>query len=412
MASLVAPVLLFPAMLGYLGTVDFGLWASGLAVVGLAAILDFGVGNAILTLVAKAHAQQDDQLVRRYLTGGYLILGIVSGVGLSSIALLTLFGVDTLFRTSSGWPIIATALVGFFITLPLSLIYRIIYAYQRIPLHSFLQVCGAALSVITSFGAIAFRLPAWAVVAAYSLAPALVMCGTTIWFFGQQRAVAISVSDFDRPSTSELFGSGMKFFILSILTAFGTNADIVLISLLVGPEAVANFVPPMRIGSVLSVLVINLFMPLWSFNADALARGQNEWVRRNSVAMSAGAGLMVLIGGSLVVYLSHDIMRLWMGTVFYDQNLVLGGMVLFAAVTAITSPFNMILNAKGMASVQIHPWLLFVVLSIAGKAGLIIAGHLALTPASAAVLYLLIITPAMIRQGLRALDVKATRIDG
>jgi O-antigen/teichoic acid export membrane protein len=403
LASLVAPILLLPAMLRYLGEVDFGIWSSAIALAGLAAILDFGVGNAILTRVAKARALGNLAVVGSYLTSAYVILAIVGGAGL----MLLLLGIRSVFATASAWPIFAIVMAAFFLSLPLSIIYRTLYAYQRIPLHSALQVCGALLSVTLALVAIHAAAPVWVVVLAYSFSPVGVMLAATLWFFIREPSVVIGRSNYRRRTTSGLLESGSKFFLLSVLTAFGTNADIILISLFAGPEAVANFVPPMRIGSVLAILVVNLFMPLWSFNGAAFARGEYDWVRKNTILMSIGGCALVALTGGVMLAVSHELMTLWMGRVFDSQDVVLLGMVALAAVTALTSPFNMVLNARGFAAAQIKPWLIFVGLSLAIKPITIYAGYVALIPLQTAILYTVCVSPAMISKGLRILSKRA-----
>ena len=406
-ASLLVPILVMPALLVYLGEVNFGIWATGVALCGLAAFMDFGIGNSLLTKISEAHALGKYDMICRYLASAYASLTIVCFAGLAFLEILSRLSIQGLFASDEGWSIVRIVLSAFFLTLPLSIVYRTLYAFKRIPIHSLLQVLGAALAVVGCFLAINADYGAETVVALYSFAQPVVMALSTIWFFRTYSNLRPRWIDLTRATTIDIVGMGSKFFILAILTSIGTNADILIISIIAGPEAVANFVPPMRIGSVLAVLITNLFLPLWSFNGDALARKEFDWVRRNTRFMSFAGGLLIACAGSALVVLSTDLMMIWMGRMFEGQKTVLIGMVLSATVIAVTSPYNMILNSQGMASVQIYPWVAFVMLSVTAKVLLSLNAQVEFIPFASAVTYLIILSPTMMYYASRTLSRRA-----
>lgn len=404
MVSLVAPILLLPAMLNYLGEKNFGIWSSAVATAGLAAMLDFGIGNAILVRVARARTMNNTAQVSRYLTSAYVILTAIAVLGLVVMCSAWCIAVYGYSQSQTGWSIFLIVIGAFFIGLPLSTIFKVMYAYQMVPMHSALQACSALLAVAIALSAINADLAASLVIFVHSIAPIILMICATLWFFRGQPSIEVGKSSFRFSSTKVLLSSSSRFFYLSVLTAFGTNADIVMISLFAGPTAVAEYVPPARIGSILAVMVVNLFMPLWTFNGAALARGDFEWVRKNTAWMSVGGALLVSVAGVAILVLSHPLMLLWMGRSFEDQTIILLGMVALAAVTALTSPFNMVLNARGEAAAQIAPWTRYVVSSLLIKSLTIYYGYVAFVPIQSAILYLVFVTPVMISRASAILN--------
>ncbi|MEO5757994.1 MAG: oligosaccharide flippase family protein [Mesorhizobium sp.] len=401
--SLIAPLILMPAMLRYLGVEAFGIWAASIAITGVTAFLDIGIGSGLLSRLANACGLKDYIAARRYIASAYAVLACISIVCLSALLLATLAGIGLYFEAPTTWPIVAAVLASFFISMPAVLIYRILQATLRIPLQSILQSLGAFGSVATCLAAMHFNAAPWVVVTAYSITPVAVMILASFWLFSWDPRIRPQIVDFSGKEMRNLMGFGSSFFFLSILTAIGTNADILIISHVAGPEAVANFVPPMRLGSVLVLLIGQLFMPLWSFNAEAMARGDVAWVRRTTLMMSIGGATLVLLCGGAMVALSDHIMMLWMHRTFENQDMVLIAMTAASAVIAFTSPFSMVLNAKGFAREQISPWLAFVLISIAIKLLVVTKDGTWMAPAVTFGCYLAIVMPAMVYRARKSI---------
>jgi len=394
--SLLAPLIVMPALLNYLGDEAFGVWAAAVAITGVMAFMDLGIGNGLLSRIADAAGRHDDAAVRRYVACGYMVLGSIAFAGLGVLLIASLTGIGEHVVSAKMWPIVVAVLSMFLIGIPALIIYRVLQSLLRIPLQSVLQVAGAAASVIACLTAIHFSAPAWVIVLVYGGSPVLVMLLAGLWFFASNREIRPRFEDISIKSARNLAGVGSYFFVLSILTAIGTNADILIISHLAGPAEVAGFVPPMKLGSVMLAIIPPLFMPLWSFHAQALARGDVEWVRRTTVFMSMAGVLVVTACGLLITAFSETIMTLWMHRTFEHQDAVLLAMTAASAVMAFTSPYNMVLNSQGRAREQILPWLIFVVATIALKVLLISGDTTWLAPAITSICYLVLVTPMMI----------------
>lgn len=394
--SLLAPLLVMPAMLNSLGDEAFGVWAASVAITGVMAFMDLGIGSGLLSRIPDAAARGDNASVRRDIASAYALLGSIAGVGLSAVLLVSVTGFFEYFVAPNMWPIAAAVLSVFFLGMPSVIIYRILQSLLWIPLQSTLQISGAIGSIFACLAAIYLNAPSWLIVLAYGGAPVLVMILASLCFFFREKQFKPGLQDFSFGDAKRLVGLGSHFFILSILTAIGTNADIIIISHLAGPAEVASFVPPMRLGSVMALLITQLFMPLWSFNAHAVARGDVAWVRRTTLFMSLGGVLLVIIVGLTITAFSDFIMMLWMHRTFAKQDAVLLAMTAASAVIAFTSPYNMVLNSQGRAKEQILPWLAFVVVSVALKMWLVTGDRTWLAPAITSICYLALVTPMMI----------------
>lgn len=397
--SLLAPLLIMPAMLEHLGSDLFGIWVTGTSILALAAFMDFGIGNSLLTRLAVQFGQSDLPGARRSIGAAFRILGIVAAVGLCLLAAAALAVLVWPDRSAGT---ILTMMLFFVVGLPLSVVYRILYADHRMVFYNVLQIATSACSVLFTFAAIAAGMAPLAVVAIYAAVPVLFMLATTLWYFATHPDHRPGRIDFQYGGEGrDLFRLGLGHLVLGILTAVGMNIDIPLILYTLGSEAVTDYALPSRIGMLLLVVVGTVFMPLWSVNGAAMARREFAWVRRNTFRMSVGGGLAIAALGTLMTLGIDLIMQLWVGQAFPDQRLVLATTTVAVTVIAVTSPYNMVLNAAGQVAVQVWAWGAFVAVSVAVKLVLMPLWGAWSVAVVTALAYLVCITPVILVSALR-----------
>ncbi|WP_336987709.1 oligosaccharide flippase family protein [Altererythrobacter aquiaggeris] len=358
---LIAPFLVMPAMLDYLGVREFGVWMTAIAITGFIQFADLGIGSGLLTRLSAAHAQNDMSAFRSYVASSFAALLIVAIIA-SLIGLICL-----LYLSNTLSPIYSVTLIAFAFSIPGSIIYRIFYATNRIVAANVWQVIGALLSVGVAFTAIRAGLSTSAVVFAYVIVGPLTMLAATVWTLWREEEKRPKPTDIKMWATIDLMGLGWKFFILAILTAASMNADNILIALRLGEAAVTLYAIPARIGTLLTLIAGTIAMPLWTIYGEAITSGDRTWVWRNALLMAALGFLAVAAAGAILTIGIDFILHLWMGRSFSGQHKVVAGLAIFSAVTALTAPFNMILNAAGQVKPQIVAWGLFVPLAIGMK---------------------------------------------
>jgi len=402
---LLAPLLIMPAMLDHLGPGLFGVWVTGTSIISLAAFMDFGIGNSLLTRLATYHGRFEEAAARRSIGAAYRILGLVSlagfGLLLAGWALVLFWPGRTVGMTEGNGTLIVVMLLLFLAGLPLSIVYRVLYAHQQMALYNLLQIASSVFSVIFTFSAIRVELSALAVAAVFGAVPIGFMLATTLWYFATFPKYRPRGWDFGHGSEGrDLFRLGLGHLGLGILTAVGMNIDIPLILYTLGSDAVTAYALPSRIGTLLLVVVVTVFMPLWSFNGVAMARHEYAWVRRNTFRMSLAGGLAIAGIGAALTFGIDLIMQLWVGKAFQDQGLIIAAMTVATTVIAVTSPYNMVLNAAGKVNIQIWGWGAFVGLSVIGKVLLIPVFGAWVVSIITAIAYVVCIAPAIIISAL------------
>lgn len=396
--ALLAPLLAMGPMLDHLGPILFGIWLTAVSLAALANFLDFGIGNAALTRLSEAFGQGDIGGARSLLGQAYVLLAglavsfifvTITGTGLISIILPSVFG--------SQAAVVAVVLSALFLTFVTGVLIKLLQARQAYAHAQLVQISGPIAALSVSLWAISADLDPVIVVLVYTLASPLTQAAWSAVYFTARPAQRPAFDKLDRTSIRAWTGIGGAFFVVSILTAAGMNMDNLIIVAQAGAEAVTDFGVPARLGSLLMLIVFTVFMPLWTLFGNELARGNNEWLWRTAVTMSVGGALGVLIVGLTMVLLADQIFQLWMGRSFPDQQLVLMGMVASATVIALTSPFNMILNAAGMARQQILPWTCFVVLCLVAKTLLVTPETTWWVPWITATAYAVCVTPRILQ---------------
>lgn len=409
-AALGAPLIAMPMMLKHLGPSEFGVWMTAASLTSMAMFLDLGVSNATVTRLARSFAVKDMPSVRSQIASSTAILTAVALVLMLTLAIVyvTVAPSTGALSSTGGLPRLSPLAVAcfgaFILTLPCSLIYRIMQACQYTWLSSAWQTVGAATSIIACLYATRQGAEPWEVVAAYSYPPVLLMIAARIVFFYGRPEASPGWKDINPGQARSLLKVGSGFFILSALTSLALNIDNALLAHIRGPAAVAEFAVPAKLASLLGLLVTTLFAPLWAASGEALARGDHAWVQKTTQRLSVYGALTMVAVGLLMCLMADFIFAAWMDQQFPHQELTLAGFTVLYAFMACTSPYNMVLNATGTLALQVLCWTMYLVLSVTLKYVLLHEFPAWILPAASAVTYAFLITPWIITRARKIME--------
>ncbi|MFG1779350.1 lipopolysaccharide biosynthesis protein [Micromonospora sp. NPDC049051] len=413
--GLVAPLLITPVAFNDLGAQRYGLWMAVTSLTGMALFADFGLGNGLLTRLARLHATGDRQAAAREIASAYAMLGALA-VGLLAVLVATVRAVPwpTLLNVTD--PAVARdtrAVVllcfgAFLANIPLGLIQRVQYAHQQVAQSNLWQAGGSVVSVGLVFAAVAADAAPVLVVGAAVLAVPLVNLGNSICYFGwQNRPLRPRPRHVRRAAAHGLLRLGVRFFALSVLSSVVLNIDGFLVGRVIGLEAAANYAVVLRMFGLLALFVTLVNLPLWPANGDALARGDVSWVRRSTrrmVLLSAG---VVLLPGLGLVLLGDEVLRLWVRSAELAPvpGALLVALAVWSVLVAVAAPLFMVQNSIGLLRPQFLGWAACLAVTVPLK--VVLADRVGLTgvAVAAAVAYAATVLPAALVGYRRALTV-------
>lgn len=416
-----APLILIPVMIDYLGVSVYGIWAAAAAVSGMAAFADLGLGNGLMTRLPAALATGELRRARIYISSSYALLAVVAALGIgatwlgsSSIPWATLLGAQD-SGTSEIAPLVAGVCISaFLVNVPLSLVQRVQYAKQQAG-ESNLWLAGGSVGTIvgvltaTSHGASPLLVVALAVAG-----PPTASVLQSLWFYGfRDRSLTPRFRHVRPRSALSLLRLGGLFFVLTVIMAFALNVDLLIIARQLGSVAVTEFSVPFRIFAQLGILVGLINVPLWPANAEAFARGDSAWVKSTTAKMTWISACMVLVPATAIIVFGEPIYLHWLGSAIAFSSVLMAGLAGWWLVQGALSPRFMVQNSMGVVGPQLVGWALFLVISIPIKWFLVADAGIAVVPIVSTVVYVLTVLPAAL-VGYRLAFVRSARrtLDG
>lgn len=400
----VAPLLLIPITLAYLGTEVYGLWMATAAVASMTLWADFGLGNGLLTKLAPCHARRDWDTARGYVSTAYAVLGATAAVLLAVlwglawvIPWASIFNVTDPELEPLARQITLVCLSAMLVNIPLSLVQRVQYACQQVAQSNLWQAAGGLTSVAMAWIAVRAEAAPVVVVACAVGGPLLVNgLNSGYVYLRADPQLAPRPSLVDRKLARALVELASQFFALSVFTSIALNIDNLIIARALGLAAVTDFSVPAKLFTALGMMVTLVNLPLWPANGEALARGDLEWVRRITARMTLISGAGVLLSSVFLVIFGDALISAWVGDVLDAPPLLLAGLAAWWLLLATASPRFMLQNAAGVVRPQLVGWVLFLVLSLPLKWVAARALGVAGVPLAGSILYLACLWPAAV----------------
>jgi O-antigen/teichoic acid export membrane protein len=408
----VVPLVMVPLTLSYLGTQLYGLWMAVAALTGMAAFADLGLGNGLMTKLAPCYASGETSTARSYISNAYVMVAslavtiVIALWALSgSIPWVSLFNVDDSAVALHATGIATICLSAFLLNVPLSLVYRVQYAYQRVGQANIWQATGSLWSIALVIGAVQLQLSPELVVMAAVIGPPLSNMLNSLWLFRRQLPeIAPRLQHVDRDRANLLLSLGGRFLLLTVVMSLAMNADNLVIANVLGLGSVTTFSVPARLFAQLGLLVSLVNLPLWPANGEALARGDVDWVRRITARMTLASALAVAAPGLVLVLAGDRLLSAWLGLDIGASQLLMAGLAAWWVMLAAISPRFMVQNSAGVVMPQLLGWSLYLLLSVPLKLWAAASFGVDAVPLVGVVVYAFVVLPAAIWGYRRAMS--------
>ena len=407
--STIIPFITIRLTLEYLGVELYGLWNAVTSFFALFTFADLGLGNGLQTQLSRACGQDDIMLQRKIIFNSYAILSIVC-ILLSSLFILfnpIIDWVDIMNAQSDNAKAYVSAIVlaiilSKLISIPLSLIQRIQLAYQEGYNSNWWQCIASVFSLICIV--VICRLDCGKIYLIWvsSLIPVVIFLSNSLSYYSKKTINFFSISLIDKDLMRNLLKTGSHFFILSILTTLGLAVDTFIVANVSSLCDATPFSILHKIACFISIVVGMLCTPLWSANGEALARGENEWVQKNTKKMVKITIGFSTICSTLLILCSPFAFKLWLGNDFEFSIICLIGMCITQIILSGMSPYFMILNAAGIVKKQVVVFTCFTIVSIILKFTLAPTISVNAIPWITNICYIIFICPFIVKWAIRA----------
>jgi len=364
----------------YLGAERFGVWMTIASIASMLTFLDFGVGNGLVSQIAKSRASDDTEKLALTTTRGLIILsGIGAAVGGVLVILNTVLPAASVMKIESlqarqdAEQLVTLFIIFFSLNIPLSGILKILLGLQL----------GWIVHVVRSVSAVATMIllyilsereapPTQLLMASYGvtvLSPLFLL--PMLYRRGLFTTRANAHWSEAKSEYRCLFGVGGLFLALQLGVMIGWGSDAFFISVLNSTATVAQFAIVQRLYQIVSMPLDILNNPLWGAYADAHARGDTLFIRKTlKVSLLGTVGLSIVL--SVGLYLSSDwIMDLWVKDHIVVSSSLILAFSIWKVLQTVGHAFSMALNGMHIVKIQVYSVVMLCALALPLKLYLI-----------------------------------------
>jgi O-antigen/teichoic acid export membrane protein len=349
-----------PLVIGYLGNERYGMWLTMSSLVATLGPLDLGIGLGLLTVVSDAYGRDDREAARRAISTAVAMLTMIAalavvafGVAYFVIPWAGVFHVSSPTAVSEAGPAAAVLFGAFALGLPLGIVGQVQLAHQSGYISSAWAIAGnlgsfiALIAIIMLHGSLPLLVLALTFVG-------LIAAALNGWFlFRRQRPWLMPrLRDVDLRAGRALLKTGAFFMVLQLAGMAAYGIDNIVISQILGADAVPEYAVPVKIFTLAPTLLSFALIPLWPAYRESMARGDAAWVKRTlrrSILLAAAFN----IPSSLILIMAGPfLLHLWVGSAIHPTLILLVGLGTWTIMNTLNGPFAMLLNGANIIGFQ------------------------------------------------------------
>ncbi len=396
--SIITSFLMVPLTINYLDTENYGIWLTLSSFIAWFSFFDIGLGNGLRNKFAEAKAKGNLTLARAYVSSAYFTIGSIC-----LLLILLFFGMNffinwtrafnTDARLQKELTLLMPIVFSFFcLQLVVKLITTIYTADQHHSMQGKINFITSLMSLIaiwlmTTIGESSLLI--YGII--FSSLPVLILVGLNFFAFSSKyKEYRPTLSLWKKEYLKDIFGLGMKFFIIQLSGIILFSTDNIIITQLYGPTQVVPFNIAFKYLGVSNMVFSMILAPYWSSITEAYINKDFAWIKKsmNNLFKISIFSVFVI---SIMVAVSPIVYQLWIGkTVTIPLSLTIY-MAIFFALTIFYSPFTYFINGTGKVKLQMYaivstaivniPLSIFLAKNLGlGVSGVIIATILCLVP--------------------------------
>ena len=394
LVQLATSLITLPLVLHRLGDSGFGVWGAETSLAWAGAMLDLGLGGALITLLPRAGGQRG--VSRDYVTAS---LFVATGISLGMLAIGSALALLWPHLAPSGPFLIAG--LGLAVNIPLGLSGALWFGLQKGHVTGFWNTVQTGLTLLFVVAGVVAGAGVTVLTLVIYAAAALANAGSLIHLLWRVPEL--------RPSPWPKFGvmrtalrSGISLSMIGAVASGAYVLDNVLALHWLGPHAAAQMAVALRVCITASGMLAVATQAFWPEFVEAVAHGDHHWVVQALGRGTLMVTMLALAGCGLLVLAGKPVLAWWLHQDLHLPHALFLAMAAWILVPALTRVAGLLLNAKalyrGQFLVQLAATALALALKPLGAKFLGVAGLLAATP----LVSLFIICPAYAWMAWRA----------
>ncbi|MFZ4105142.1 lipopolysaccharide biosynthesis protein [Flavobacterium sp.] len=359
--SILASFLMVPLTINFLDTENYGIWLTLSSFIAWFSFFDIGLGNGLRNKFAEAKAKGDLTLAQGYVSSAYFTIGIIclllmfAFIGLNFfIDWTSIFNTNVRLRKDLG--ILMPIVFSFFC---LQLVVKLITTIYTADQHHSMQ------GKINFFNSVAYLVALWLLThttksslmvygVIFSALPVLILLIVNLLAFSNRyKDFKPKLSLWKKEYLNDIFGLGVKFFIIQLSGIILFSTDNFIITQLFGPKEVVPYNIAFKYLGISSMLVSMLLAPYWSTMTEAYVKKDFVWIKtsmKNLFKISLSSILLICV----MVIVSPFIYNLWIGNKVEIPLTLTIYMAIFFALTILYAPFTYFINGTGKITLQMY----------------------------------------------------------
>lgn len=319
--SILIGLLLIPMTINYVNPIQYGVWLTISSIVSWMSFFDIGMGNGLRNHVAEKLASNEFIEVKKYISTTYAVLSIIAFVLFITFSLIVpLLNWNKLLNIPENIQINITLIIlvvfySFCFQFVIQLINTILLAVHESAISALIVLFGQigvfiAIFILTKsagYGLIYFIFVLTGVPVIISLISSLYLFTTSL------RQIAPSIKYIDFSYAKKVLGIGGAFFIVQIGALVLFQTDNLIITHMIGLQAVTQFNVCYKLFSVITLVFSILLTPYWSAFTDAYAKNDFEWMKVNTSKIRSYWGITTFLIIPLFLFSSKYVYELWLG---------------------------------------------------------------------------------------------------
>lgn len=369
--SIATSLLLVPMTLGYVSSEIYGVWLTISSILHWLTYMDVGFTLGLKNRLNECLARKDYEKGKCLVSTTYAIMFAIF-VPLSTLLIVVSPMIDwcgILNVDPSNQEVILKTMQVLFVFIALQMIVNVfvavVAAYQKTALSSLFAVIGQVCSLCIIGMMTLFVKPSLLNLAfAYSMMPiVIVLVASIIYFKTSMKEVAPSIKAINTAYIKDLWGLGIKFFVIQLQMIVLYQATNILISHIAGPESVTQYNISYKLLNIVVMIYTIILNPLWPAFTDAYTKEDYAWMNNIYKKMQKLYGMLCTVV-VLVVALSPIIIRLWVGDMVTVPFLLTISIAIYTLIHCWDTLQVTLINGTGKVSLQSYIIVIGIVLHI------------------------------------------------